>query len=442
MLSMRKHITECQAQRLVEGALSRKESQEVVHHLLTSCSHCAKLLRRLEGGMLAAAELAAYDYSVPFTEMQARGLAAQAGVTAERARGEAQWESRLEPQPHARRRLLLANDASLQHWGVYEAILSRCRQVTRESPSAGVAMAELAVTASDLLPAADYGEGRVYDFRVAARVALGNASRSAGDFQAAASAFDTARALLANGTGDPLEEAALASGLAALQGAQGEFERAVETLHVAIRLYREAGDRRAVGYTLLQQASIICHVEPERGLLLATRGLTLIDSEHDSYAELSGRHTIARCLLELGRPEEARALLNESRSSYDRFPDLATRTRYHWLEGAIARDLGALEEAEQIFLALRDLYLENGFDFEAVLISLDLSEVLLRLERFDEAEGLIQNAYPILEAWGLRRDTLALWITLIASIRERVLDESLFRLVADHLRHNWLSKES
>lgn len=442
MLSMRRHITECQAERLVEGALSGKESQEVVRHLLTSCSRCVKLLWRLDGGVVAAAELAAYDYSATFAEVQARGLADSGSVGAERARGEAQWASRLAPQPHIQRLLLLENDISLQHWGVCEAILSRCRLVTRESPSAGVAMAELAVAASDRLSAADYGEERVHDFRGAARVALGNASRSAGDFQTAASAFDTARALLVSGTGDPLEEASLASGHAALLGAQGEFEKAVETLHAAIRLYREAGDRRAVGYTLLQQASIICHVEPERGLLLATRGLALIDPEHDSYAELSGRHTVAHCFLELGRPNEARALLAKSRSAFDRFPDLATRTRYHWLEGAIARDLGALEEAEQTFLELRHLYLENGFDFEAVLISLDLSEVLLRQERFDEAEALIQEAYPILEAWGLRRDTLALWIALIASIRERVLDGSLFRLVADHLRHNWLSKES
>jgi tetratricopeptide (TPR) repeat protein len=442
MLSMRKHITECQAEHLVEGALSRQEGQEVVRHLLTSCPHCMKLLRRLEGGMAAVAELAAYDYSDTFAQVQARGLAAHAGVAAERARGEAQWASRLEPQPHSRRLLLLENDTSLQHWGVYEAILSRCRQVTRESPSAGMAMAQLAVAASDRLSFADYGEERVHDFRMAARVALGNASRAAGDFRTAASAFETARALLASGTGDPLEEASLASGHAALLGAQGEFEKAVASLHAAIRLYREAGDRRAVGYTLLQQASIICHVEPERGLLLATRGLALIDPKQDSYADLSGRHTIANCLLELGRLDEARALLAESRSAYDRFPDLATRTRYHWLEGAISREMGALEEAEQTFLQLRDLYLENGFDFEAVLISLDLSEVLLRLERFEDAETLIQEAYPILEAWGLRRDTLALWMTLIASIRERVLDEKLFRLVADHLRHNWLSKEN
>ncbi|HSF43335.1 MAG TPA: hypothetical protein VLT87_26280, partial [Thermoanaerobaculia bacterium] len=128
-------------------------------------------------------------------------------------------------------------------------------------------------------------------------------------------------------------------------------------------------------------------------------------------------------------------------SAYDRFPDLATRTRYHWLEGAIARDLGALDDAERTFRQVRDLYLENGFDFEAVLISLDLSEVLLRRERFEEAESLIQQAYPVLQSWGLRRDTLALWIALIASIRERVLDENLFRLVADHLRNNWLSRE-
>lgn len=439
MLSLRRHITERQAERLAEGALSPKEGSQVVRHLLTSCPRCVKLVRRLEGRL--AGEPAGYDYSETFAEVGARGLAAHQAVSAERARGEAQWTSRLEPQPHSRRRLLLENDASLHHWGLYDAILSRCRQVARESPAAGVDLAELAVTASDRLSAANYGEGRVHDFRVAARVALGNASRSAGDFQAAASAFDAARALLANGTGDPLEEAALASGLASLEGARGEFEKAVETLQGAVRLYREAGDRRAVGYTLLQKASIIGHVEPERGLLFATRGLTLIDPEQDSYAELSGRHTVAHCLLDLGRPKEARVLLAESRSAYDRFPDLATRTRYQWLQGAIARDLGAVEEAEQTFRELRELYLENRFDFEAVLISLDLAEVLLRLDRFEEAEVLIQEAYPILVAWGLRRDTLALWIALIASIHEKVLDESLFRLVADHLRHNWLSRE-
>lgn len=440
MLSIRRHLTERQAERLVEGALSRKEGQEVVRHLLTSCPRCLKLVRRVEGAA-GGANPADWDYAASFVTLQARGLAAAADVSGQRVLGEAQWTGRLEPEPHPRRLQLVEIDSSLQHWGLYEAVLTRCRPATRESPAAGIALAGLAVAVADLLSPEVYGAARVHDFRAAARVALANSSRAAGDFQTATAAFETARALLGLGTGDPLEEAALASGLAALQGARGEFEKAVETLQDAVRLYREAGDRRSVGYALLQQASIICHVEPDRGLLLATRGLTLIDPEQDAYAELSGRHTIAHCFLELGRPKDARALLAESRSAYDRFPDLATRTRYQWLEGAIARDLGALGDAERTFHRLRDLYLENGFQFEAVLISLDLAGVLLRQDRFEEAEGLIQEAYPVLESWGLRRDTLALWIALIASIRERVLDESLFRLVADHLRHNWLSRE-
>ena len=440
MLSIRRHVTQNQAERLVEGALSRKEGQEVVRHLLTSCPRCLTLVRRVEGSV-GGANSADWDYAASFVTLQARGLAAAADVSGQRVLGEAQWTGRLEPEPQPRRLLLLENDPSLQHWGLYEAVLTRCRPATRESPAAGIALAELAVAVSDLLSPDVYGAARVHDFRAAARVALANSSRVAGDFQTAIAAFETARALLGVGTGDPLEEAALASGLAALQGARGEFENAVETLQDAVRLYREAGDRRSVGYALLHQASIICHVEPDRGLLLATRGLLLIDPQQDAYAELSGRHTIAHCYLELGRPKDARSLLTQSRSAYDRFPDLATRTRYQWLEGAIARDLGALGDAERTFRRLRDVYLENGFQFEAVLISLDLSEVLLRQDHFEEAEGLIQQAYPILETWGLRRDTLALWIALIASIRERVLDESLFRLVADHLRNNWLSRE-
>lgn len=440
MLSIRRHVTQRQAELLVEGALSRKEGQEVVRHLLTSCPRCLKLVRRVEGAV-GGANPADWDYGASFVTLQARGLAAAADVSGQRVLGEAQWTGRLEPEPQSRRLLLVESDSSLQHWGLYEAVLTRCRPAARESPAAGVALAELAVAVSDLLSPDVYGTARIHDFRAAARVALANSSRAAGDFQAALAAFESARALLGMGTGDPLEEAALASGLAALQGARGEFEKAVETLQDAVRLYREAGDRRSVGYALLQQASIICHVEPDRGLLLATRGLTLIDPQQDAYAELSGRHTIAHCFLELGRPKDARSLLAQSRSAYDRFPDLATRTRYQWLEGAIARDLGALGDAERTFLRLRDLYLENGFQFEAVLVSLDLSGVLLRQDRFEEAESLIQEAYPVLESWGLRRDTLALWIALIASIRERVLDESLFRLVADHLRHNWLSRE-
>ena len=354
----------------------------------------------------------------------------------EKLRGVGLWAS-LERHPRERRLVIIRNNPRMQTWGLYDRLLEACREEWFRDPLAAAEMAELALAVVETLDEARYGSEQIADFRAEALAALGNARRLASDFEGAGRAFLEAREALAGGSGNLLEQARLISFEASLLKDLGDFEGARERLDGAIRVYRDLKDTHLLGRTLLQQADAIGYAQPEQGIELAQAGLRLIDRVREPRLELSGRHTLATFLVDAGRPQEALAILEASRPLYAQFEDCRTRLRLRWLEGRIARGLGDLAEAEEIFRRLTGELQDSAWAHELVLISLDLAEVVMARGGYEEALGLVANLQPVLQGWGMHPEGRAVWLLMVDALRKGTAHTDAFRRMADYIRRAW-----
>lgn len=180
---------------------------------------------------------------------------------------------------------------------MFDLLLAEAKERVHEAPFDSIDLMHAAVFVADLLPRDVYGEERTSDFRGTAYAALGNIKRILGDFDGAKAALVTARGMLERGTGDPYEAANLISITSSLQTDLGFLEEATEVLCGAILLARRVKDSHLEGRLRVQQSSSIGWIDPERGLVLAQQGLSLVreSATADDYLSSRGTFTWMSC---------------------------------------------------------------------------------------------------------------------------------------------------
>jgi len=222
-------------ERFVESRLPPKETQGIVRHLLARCTLCTSAVGAALGrpaSVFAAAGAARSDaslYDRTFERVLRHSEGAEARLEAEREQALEQWAA-LEGHPQKRRLMMIRNDDRLHTWGLYERLMTECREAGRHNPAAAVDTAVLALAVLDHLDPIALGEERLADFRAAGLGALANAKRLARDFPGAREALRYAWVALEQGTEDPAEEATLLCLEVSLLCDLGEFERAVELI--------------------------------------------------------------------------------------------------------------------------------------------------------------------------------------------------------------------
>jgi tetratricopeptide (TPR) repeat protein len=440
------HVSRELLERFFRAELSRRDTYEVVRHLMRRCEGCLAAAVEVggeegfvyqEGDFQSA--LATEDserYHDVFLRLLGSADEAEMELARERLRGIGLWHA-LERHDPERRLLIVREDPRMHSWGLYDRLLEQCRQMGFRAPARAVEIAGLALAVVETLDPARYGEARMADFRAAALGALGNARRLASDFERAQEAFERAREELSRGTGDPLEEAHLLSLRASLLKDLGEFERAAEVLEGAAAMYRSRKDTHQEGRILLKLSATIHLLDPEKAIRLAQDGLALIDSLREPRLEWCGRHNLAHLLNDAGRPREALAMLEISRPLYEQFQDPWTRIRLHWLEGKIARDLGDLEGAEETFKRLWYDLQDPAQAHELTLLSIDLAEVYVAQRKHEEAVELVEELGPLLEGWGMHDEGRAVWLLMLQALRERRAEGELFRRMAEYVNRAW-----
>jgi len=226
--------------------LSRQGSSAVIRHLLaiTPDETVAGPERGPRPRARRSGKGAFYDEAFRRTEH----LLSEAHdrVRRERSLAIIQW-STLEGHPPARQLVMVRNDQRLHHWGIYDLLLEKSREIASRDAGTAMALAEMALTVAEKLTAGSYGEERLADFKTAALTALGDARRTAGDLAGARLAFSQARIQLEMGTGDLMEEANLLGTLTNLLCDLGEYGKAASSLERATALYHRLGDDRLDG---------------------------------------------------------------------------------------------------------------------------------------------------------------------------------------------------
>lgn len=437
------HVSEELLGRFIRVEVSRREAKNVVRHLLGGCARCLEAAHRVtaEAGLFGSARAAGWEraYEKVFERALAFASEEEQRLALEKLRGWALWAD-LQPLTPQRRLSTVEADERFHTFGLYDRLLEAGRFALRSEPAEAVHIARLAVRVAERLDPDRIGERRGADLRSAAWGALGNALRVAEDFEGARRAFNEAwRILEEEGSNDPADRAALLSLEASYIKEIGEFETAESALEEALEIYRGIGDTHLQGRVLLQMGEIIGHVDPDRGIAHLRKALALIDTAKEQRLELSVQHALAWFLNDLGKPEEALAVIHRARPLYRQFPDPSTQLRLHWLEGRIAHRLGELSEAESIFSRLREDFRVLSLNQGVVLVTIELAQVLTRKGEPARAAQLAAESYTIMKSWGLHNDALAAWLVFQDALSYGKTLGDLFERLGEYYRRHWFT---
>jgi tetratricopeptide (TPR) repeat protein len=437
------HITEEQAKGLLRGSLIGEERSLVLSHLLTQCEECIKLVRGLAFPNYSGEEP---DYSGPMRRLELGFIVHSHQVEEERSLANEQWEI-LKNLDSTQRLNLVKHNPDFRHWGLYERVVTEAKAVIRNDPFQSIDLTSLALLITENLDPTFYSSALRADFRAGALTAHANAKRLLGDFQGAGEALSASERLLDEGTGDPIERINLISIRSSLFTDLGQFEQADMVLYEALGLAHSIQDSYLEGRLTIQQSSNIGWTDPIRGLELADRGLALlgkgrIQMPEEKVLQLCAIHLLALWANEAGDPEEARSTFETYRYLYEGFNDAFWTGRILHLQGHIAKAEGELPQAEAIFRQLVEHYSAHSFEFDLVLASLDLSEVLaLQGRALDSGENM-EAFLSLLDQWQVNAEILKRWASLKDSLLIRRYKLTAFRELSMVLRRNWNRRQA
>ncbi len=447
------HLNEEIASELVKDRLATGVRQKAVRHLLSGCAKCSHLLRATLRGR--PQELPAYERAV--------GLAIwRAAAQVDDVVGEALW-GEVERLPRKRRADYLRKSEDHRTAGVFNAGARAVRQKLQEDRRKALDLAEVLVVLAEYLDLNNPTRQELrYDRRAEAALVLSQARLKTGNFAGAQAALEEAEAFLELGTGSLHEKAMGLVQRANLLGERGEFEQAVAVLDRTIPIFRRLGDQHSEGRVLLHQGEILRLIDPERGLVAAEHGLTIIDKS-DKRAELSAQFTLAYCQNELGEAAEAESILDTYRYLIQQFAEPAVQLAVEWLyakirlsearlpaagratgEGVAPRPSPAalVAEAEQRLRWVQGEYLALNAPQESVLVTIDLVDLLVAEGRTGEGLYLVDEVVPVLRDLGLNRDYIALVLRVNEALAQESIKADTLRTIGLQLRRSWHLNET
>lgn len=306
------------------------------------------------------------------------------------------------------REILLRNSQRFRTWGLLELAVERSLERSIQDAERGEELGWLALRISAFLDDARYGVDQLEDLRARAWAYVGNARRIRSDFQGAEEAFQQALSHLQRGTGDLFEQAILLDLQASLRRSQRRFDIAVKLVRKAIALFLEIGDRHRAGRSLVNMSLALFYSgRADESIPVLYRALDLIEPGQDPRLLLMAKHNLILVLTDVGRFLEARRAYRETQPLYRGFPDAWTQNRRKWIKGKIARGMGQLEQAETLFLAVRDGFVDEGIPYDTALVSLEIALLYAEQGRTAELKRLAAEMVPIFASRHIHREALA-----------------------------------
>ncbi len=421
----------------------------VLRHLLASCSSCRhqldamgwsegrleRLFRfpvdREEQGVMETA--APYDYSRSFaaTEEALNAFWAE-GRPAESSSDELWAEIAPLPQEEQARRVIaysrFANPRLVQK------LIEMSHAVRYENAARMLHLADLARLAAEACTVAITGsEPKLADLQTLAWRQYANALRVSGRLREAEEAFATAQRLCQEGTGDPPLRASLLARMGSLRYFQRRFDEAIALDDEAIRIYSELGESRSVVPIMVHKAIAQIYAgEADAAALTLNRAIPRIDQEGDAHLLFAACHNLIRAYIDMGKPEQALSLYFDARELYQELDPLLA-LRDDWQKGQILRDLGHLRAAEAALLQSRQGFLERELLYEVAVVSLDLSEVYLRLGEIGKLQETVAEMVPSFKALGVDRDMVAALLQLQKADQQSHQASELIRFLRSRL---------
>lgn len=247
---------------------------------------------------------------------------------------------------------------------------------------------ELARLAQRVAIAAEPGEAGSRARLVRGYCLEANGRRLTGVFDSAERALDDASLFLPGGSP---ERGPYCLALGLLRWEQGKADEAAALLRHAARAFGDAGRRTEEGMALAQLGFLYMELgEIEKAPGPLVRGMLWAGEAASAALRVKGGLSFALCLAVLGKPEQARHVLEQTWLQYPHLQP-ADKVEAEWLEGRVAARMGAAGEAERLLDSARRTLLTGHRPAEAALATLDLGVLYLELERAAEVDFLVKE---------------------------------------------------
>lgn len=204
------------------------------------------------------------------------------------------------------------------------------------------------------------------------------------------------------GTADPLAEATRLEVDSAVSVRRAQFAMAARKLQGARERYRSVGDRQGEGRCLqgIAYQNLVAG-RPAQALWHVLKTRQFLGEDMVERQDLFLRHNEVASLCFLHEFSRADALLEKSRSLYERFPDSQIQLRRPWIRGKIALGFSRLDEGKTNYEATRRLAMDTWGAYETSILALEFGQLYLELGHRQEAQRLLEQAIPVLEARSL-----------------------------------------
>jgi len=391
----------------------------IIRHLLAGCGVCRRTLREAAGlpGLLQRmlevpldmepGTPKSYSYDWVFAKTE-RSLAAFFGKTrpSEQVPVRLAELARLPEGEQIRR---VGSERRFACPQLIHHLLDRSHAARYRSPRKTLHWAHLAQIAATACPVeAVGGPTFLADLQARAWGAFGNAQRICGNLLEAEEAMVVALQRCAAGTGCSRLRSLLLSQVSSLYCFQRRFDRALAAIEEAEALCRETSDTQLLATCLTSRAIILIYAgKAEDAIVPLNQAVPLIDGTEDPYLLLAAHHNLARCYIDLDRPEEALSLLCEARDLYRECGDPMISLNATWLEGQLLHEVGHSHNSEAALLRARRGFIEQGLAYEAALVCLDLAEVYSSLGDLESVRRVVSEALPIFRSMRIGREALA-----------------------------------
>jgi tetratricopeptide (TPR) repeat protein len=416
--------------RFAAGEAGGAQRRRILEHILAGCPRCREsldALRELRHDTSAAQD----EPELPSISGILAGLGERA-ARIDRERAEARNLLRdFVRHPVARQWTLVRNSHRFDTWSFCAGLIEVSFEAIYDDPRRSVELAQMAHEIAERLDPGPYGERAVLDLRGRASAHVGNARRALGDLGGADDCLRRARALLEEGTGDPLDEAELLYYEASLLRARRELEPALRKARRSVRLYRELGDHHLEGRSLVNEGTIeILRGNLEQAGRCYRDALEMVEQERDRHLFLTVRHNFAWWLMESGNGAAALEQVESFRGDYEALGDRTLVLRLHWLEGRILHRLARTDEAAKALSAAIDGFAEAELPYEVANTSLDLALIHAESNRFAEVRRVASETLVLFRALGVEREAIAAWLVFEQAAEAQAVTVALIERLA------------
>ena len=306
--------------------------------------------------------------------------------------------------------------------GMVRRLLKAGDEVISSVPADALTMTSIALQVAERLPETTYAASVVAQLQGSAAYDHAYALWYTGSVIDALKTFDRADECFARSSTGDFDRARVDLMRAMIYQMLEDRERALAGAAAAAAVFQRYNDidryvaaRTATAVTLqsarrLREALAI-HTE-----LAAAAGLT-------EQWRASAIHNMALCYRDLGQLEEASECLLRAIAGYEKLGMLTFRSKSRWVLAQTFAQAGRHESALSLFSELREEFKDLGMANDVAMVSLDMAESLLALDRSDEISNVCRAAVDYFATAGLAQTEPAL--RGLAYLREAATTGSL-----------------